>query len=98
LRLHQSETDEGDGIYFIDFGSDDEIGYKAFPFAADRQFALIISGDSDDLSFDLQNRQTKTDKQEVVKLLIQFGKDISGDSWEIIKKAAGQAVIGMLPK
>jgi hypothetical protein len=98
LRLHQSETDEGDGIYFIDFSTDDKIGYIAFPFAADRQFALIISGDSDDLSFDLQNRQTKTDKQEVVKLLIQFGKDISDDSREIIKKAAGQAVIGKLPK
>jgi hypothetical protein len=98
LRLHQSETDDGDGIHFIDFRTGDPIGYKAFPFAGDRQFALIISGDSEDLSFELQNRQTKTDKQEVLKVLTQFGKDMYDDTREIIRKAAGQAVLGKLPK
>jgi hypothetical protein len=98
LRLHQSETDEGDGIHFLDFRTNVSIGYIAFRFPGDRQFALIISGDSGDLSFELQNRQTKTDKQEVVKVLTQFGKDMYDDSREIIRKAAGQAVIGKLPK
>jgi hypothetical protein len=96
LRLHQAETDDGDGIYFIDFKTNDKIGYIAFPFAADRQFALVISGDADNLSFDLQNRQTKTDKQEVVKLLLKISSDIAEDAREIFKKAAGQAVTGKL--
>ena len=57
LRLHQSETDRGDGIHLIDFKTNDPIGYYAFPFAGDRQFALIISGAANDLSFELQNWQ-----------------------------------------
>ena len=98
LRLHQAETDIGDGIHFIDFRTNDPIGYTAFPFAGDRQFALIISGEANDLSFELQNRQTKTGKQEAVKALTQFGKDMYDDVREILKKAAGQAVIGKLSK
>jgi len=98
LRLHQAGTDKGDGIYFIDFGSNAEIGYIAFPYAGDRQFALTISGDGEDISIDLQNRQTKSSKQEVVKALTEFGKDVYDDVREIIKKAAGQAVMGKLSK
>ena len=96
LRLHQAETDVGDGIHFIDFKTNDPIGYNAFPFAGDRQFALTISGTADDLSFELQNRQTKTAKQEAVKALTQFGKDRYDDAREIIKMAAGQALLGKL--
>jgi hypothetical protein len=98
LRLHQSETDVGDGIHFIDFETGSPIGYKAFPFDGDRQFALIISGKSDDISFDLQNRQTKTDKQEVVELITKAMKDIYVDTHEAVRKAAGLALIGKLPK
>jgi hypothetical protein len=98
LRLHQSETDDGDGIHFIDFEHGTHIGYVAFPFAGDRQFALIVSGGPGDLSFELQNRQTKTGKQEVVRQFLELGKELYEEARAIVVKAAGQALTGRLPK
>lgn len=92
LRLNQAELDEGDGIDFIDFGSGARFARIRFPQAADRQYAMIISGDASNPHFELQPMQAKHDKQMVVDWLLGEMKE----AYELLKVAAGQALLGKL--
>lgn len=102
LRMHQAETDHGDGVHFIDYntghpigGGGHEAGVVPFPTGADRQFALTIDKRDGELEFKLWNRQTKSGKQEFVKALGQFAKDYYEDSRKIRIEMA-KAVAGSL--
>ena len=97
LRLFQSETDQGDGIHFVDHDTFAEIGMVPFPTGADRQFALTINDKDGQLEFRLWNRQTKTGKQDFVKALSQFAQDYYDDHRKIRIELA-KAVAGALAK
>jgi len=96
LRLHQSETDEGDGIHFIDFKTGHPVGVVPFKQDGDRQFTLTIDeGKDGQLEFKLWNAQTKTGKQDFVKALEKFAQDYYDDVREI-RVELGKAVVGAL--